>query len=106
VGRVDLDRLDRLRVPSEHSDHHVVDDFDLCLVGRSDLDEYILCVQCNLAVIAVDDGRKGENGTVRIVDYGVYRRVANDVQKASQVLVFLLKIRMVLHMVISCLLTS
>jgi hypothetical protein len=49
----------------------VVDDFDLGLVRRSDLDEDVLCVQCDFAVVAVDDRWQGEDGTVRVVDYGV-----------------------------------
>jgi hypothetical protein len=50
----------------------VVDDLDLGLVGGGDLNEDVLCVECDLAVVAVDDGRQREDGPIRVVDDGVY----------------------------------
>jgi len=41
----------------EHAHDGVEDNLGLVEVGSSDVDEDIACIQSNLAVIAVDDGR-------------------------------------------------
>jgi hypothetical protein len=70
----------------------VIDNLDLGLVGRGDLDQYVLGVECDLAVVAVDDRGQRKDGTVCIVDDGVDGRVPDDVQVTAQVLVFLLNV--------------
>ena len=70
----------------------MVDNLDLCLIQRGDLNQDVLRVEGDLAVVSVDYGRQRENSTVRIVDYGVDRRVPDDVQVAAEVLVFLLRV--------------
>lgn len=46
----------------------MADNFYLGLVCRGNLDEDVLRVKCDLAVVAVDDRRKGKYGSVGVVD--------------------------------------
>jgi hypothetical protein len=55
VGRDNLERLYRLSISSEHGNEHVVDNLDLGLVCGSDLNQHVLGVERDLAVVAVDD---------------------------------------------------
>lgn len=67
----------------------MVHKLQLGAVSRSDLNENVLGVKRNLRLIAVDDGRERANGAVSVEDDGVYRRVANNVEIAAEILVFL-----------------
>jgi hypothetical protein len=71
----------------------VVDNLNLRFVQRRDLDEHILRFQCDLAVIAVDDGWQREDSPVRVIDDRVDWRVADDVQESAEMLVFLRAVR-------------
>lgn len=71
----------------------MVDNFDLGLVGGGDFDENVLGVERDLAVVSVDDWRQREDCSVGIVDYGVYWRIADDVEETAEMLVFLLDVR-------------
>ena len=90
MRRDDLDSLYRLGVSSEHSNEHVVHNLDLCLVRCCDLNEHVLRIQCDLAVVSVDDRRQRQNGAVCVVNDGVDGRIPDDVQVAAKVLVLLL----------------
>lgn len=73
----------------EHGHHHSVHDLELCLVDGGDLNEDIGGVHGDLRVVTVDDGRKRANSALRVVDDGVYRRVADNMQVLAQLLVLL-----------------
>jgi hypothetical protein len=77
-------------VLGEHSNHHPVDNLELCPVKSSNLNEDIRSVQGDLRVITVDDRRQRADSALRVIDHGVHRRVANDVQVLAQLLVLLL----------------
>jgi hypothetical protein len=74
----------------EHGDYDLVHDFHLRLVKCSNFNKDILGVQANFGMVTVDNGRKGTNGSVGIVDRRVDGRVTNYMEVLAQVLVFLL----------------
>lgn len=43
-------------------------------------------------MVTVDDGRQRENSPLRVVDDGIYRRVTDDVQIATEMLVLLFSV--------------
>ena len=71
----------------------MIDNLDLGLVGCGDFNEDVLGVERDLAVISVDNWRQREDCSVGIVDYGVYWRVADDMEETAEMLVFLLEVR-------------
>ena len=73
----------------EHRHQDPVHDLHLGLVKGRDLNEHILSVDADLRMITVDNRRKGADGLVRIKDYRIDWRVANDVKILAQVPVFL-----------------
>ncbi|KAI6751196.1 hypothetical protein HG530_014110 [Fusarium avenaceum] len=75
----------------EHSDHDVGDNIKLGHVCGGDLNEDIGSVECDLGVVAVDDGRKGADNAIRVVDGRIDWRVADDVEETAQVLVILVE---------------
>lgn len=84
---------ERLRgVLGEHGDHHPVHNLELRSVKGCDLNENIGGVHANLGVVTVDDRGQGADRPVRVVNHGVDRRVANDMQILAQLLVFLSRI--------------
>lgn len=85
----DLDRFYRFCVAAEHGYQHVIYDFDFCFVLGCDLDEDVFCLERDLAVVAVDDGRQGEHGSVCVVDDGIDGRVSNNVEVPTEMFVFL-----------------
>lgn len=90
VVRDDLDWLDGEglgAVHAEHGDEHVGDDAELGKIGGGDLDEDVGRVESDLGVLAVNDGRERADYAVGVVDDGVHRGVADDVQETAQVLV-------------------
>jgi len=64
----------------EHGRNDVNNDIQLCLVSRSDVDEDVLCIQGDLAVLRVDNGRHGQNSILRVVDDGIYWRITDDME--------------------------
>ena len=74
-----------LAVLGEHGSDHVHDDIELGLICSRDIDEDVLCVQRDLAVLRVDNGRHGQNTVLGVVDDGVDRGVSDNVQISSNV---------------------
>lgn len=84
---------ERLRcVLGEHGDHHPVHNLELRSVKGCDLNQDIGGVHADLGVITVDDRGQRADRPLRVVDHGVDRRVADDMQILAQLLVFLLRI--------------
>lgn len=74
----------------EHGHHDLIHDLQLRLIQSRDFDENVLCAQFYLGVIAVDDWGKRADSPIGVIDDGVHRRVSNNVEVLSEVLVFLL----------------
>lgn len=74
----------------EHGHHDLIHDFHLRLIKCGNFDKNILGVEANFRMVTVDNGRKGTDGFVGIVDGRVDGRVANDMEVLAQVFVFLL----------------
>lgn len=60
VSRRDL-RVWIRAVFREHRRDHVDYDIEFCLISRSHIDEHILRVQCDFAMLRVDDRRHRQN---------------------------------------------
>lgn len=73
-------RVGHRTILGEHGRNDVDNDIQLRLVSRSDVDEDVLCVQRDLAVLRVDDGRHGQNSILRVVDDGIYWRITDDME--------------------------
>lgn len=78
----------RERLPAifgEHGSDHVHDDIQLGLICSCYIDENVPCVQRDLAVLRVDNGRHGKNTVLRVVNDGVDWGVSDNVQISSDV---------------------
>ena len=76
-----------LAVLAEHGDEGVEDDLGLGEVCAGALDEDVLRLEADLGVVAVDDGRHGEDHALRVPDDGVRKGVPDDVEVLLQVAV-------------------
>lgn len=73
----------------EHCGNDSVHNLQLRLVKTGHFDEDILSVDGNLRMVSVDDRRQRADSAIRVIDDGVDRRVPDNVQVFTQVLVFL-----------------
>jgi len=73
-------RVGHRTILGEHGCNDVDNNIQLRLVSRSDVDEDVLCVQGDLAMLRVDDGRHGQNSILRVVDDGIYWRITDDME--------------------------
>lgn len=76
-------------VQREHSDHDLVDNLQFCPVKSCNLNEDVLCVQCNLRMISIDNRWQRADGSVRVVNHRIHRRVSDDVKVSTKVFIFL-----------------
>ncbi len=90
LHRLHHERL-RRAVLREHGDHGVQHHRGALEVGASALYEHVLRVQGDLALVAIDDGRHGEDGALRVVDDGIDGAVPDDGQVGLQMTVSLPK---------------
>lgn len=70
----------RITILWEHGDHSVEHYQRLCFISGSDLNEHVLGGEPNLGVVAIDDGREGEDDAISVVDDRVDGRVFDDVK--------------------------
>jgi hypothetical protein len=74
TGHLDRGVRERLfAVLGEHGRHDVRDYVQFREVGCCQVNEDVARVQCDLAMLRVDDWRHGQNTILRIVYDGVYR---------------------------------
>jgi len=64
----------------EHGRDDVNDDAELGLIRCGDIDEHILGVQSDFAVLRVDDWWHRKYAVLLVVDDWIYRRISDDVQ--------------------------
>jgi len=68
----------------KHRRDDVNHDIELCLICRGAIDEDIPCIQSNLAVFRVNNRWHRKDNILRIVDYGIYRGIADDMEVSCQ----------------------
>jgi hypothetical protein len=72
---------------NEYTYNNIEDNLCFGQIGSSGFDENVFGGQADLGVIAVDDGRHGQDHVVRIVDDRVHWTVLDDRQVSFQVTV-------------------
>lgn len=73
----------------EHCDQCVENNVGLMFVSSGDFDKDILSRELDLGMFRVDDRREGAYNAVGIIDNGVDRRVADNVQVSTKVFIVL-----------------
>ena len=70
----------------KHRGDDVHDDLELRLVCGSHINEDVFCVQSDFAMLRIDNRGHGENAVVSVINDWINRRISDDVQVTSEML--------------------